>query len=502
MKLRRNLVAGFANSVSSAVIGIAVVPLYLKYLGIEAYGLIGFFVTTQALLQLLDMGMAPTINREVARCSAAGDSKEAGRLLHTLAVVYWGTAGVIAASLVLLSPFIAAHWLQSKSLPPTTIEHAVALMGVVAACRWPAGLYQGALIGAQRLVLVSAVSITITLLASLGAVAVLAFLSPTIEAFFLWQACAGLVYAIVMRAAAWRALGHMKNMRFDSKQFKRIWRFSAGMSAIGLSSLVFTQLDKVILSKIVSLEEFGHYMLATVVVSGLYVFITPVFNVVYPRLSAFVAVDDTKNLTTLYRLGTRVFASVLFPVAMVLAVFAEDVVHLWTGNPAIAASVAPVISLLAVGSALHGVMHFPYALQLAYGATVLPLTINAILMVVMVPLIVFLSLSYGAIGGATAWLVLHLSYLLLGAWLTHRHLLRGIALKWLAHDVGIAFTVSVLAGVTAQYAISDTDYSLIHKLTYGAMLGLSAILLCLLLSSEVRIKLLGGIIQKPCDKIN
>ena len=87
MSMSRNIVAGLTNSVWSAVVGLTVVPFYLKYLGIEAYGLIGFFVTTQALLSLLDMGMAPTINREVARCSASGNLKEAGKLLHTLAVM-------------------------------------------------------------------------------------------------------------------------------------------------------------------------------------------------------------------------------------------------------------------------------------------------------------------------------------------------------------------------------------------------------------------------------
>ena len=82
MSLGRNLLAGLASSVWSALVGLAVVPFYLKYLGIEAYGLIGFFATTQAVLSLLDMGMAPTINREVARRSASGDLKEAGKLLQ------------------------------------------------------------------------------------------------------------------------------------------------------------------------------------------------------------------------------------------------------------------------------------------------------------------------------------------------------------------------------------------------------------------------------------
>src|SRR6266849_10807514 len=159
MTLGRNLLAGLANSVWTAIVTLAVVPLYLKYLGIEAYGLIGFFATTQALLQILDLGLAPTINREVARCSATGNLGEAGNLLHSLAVIYWGMAGVIVLFIVALAPFIANYWLQSKHLSQETIVHAVMLMGLVIACRWPIGLYQGALMGAQRLTVSSGVNI-------------------------------------------------------------------------------------------------------------------------------------------------------------------------------------------------------------------------------------------------------------------------------------------------------------------------------------------------------
>src|SRR3990172_695786 len=380
MRLGRNLLAGLTSSIWSAVVGLAVVPFYLKYLGIEAYGLIGFFVTTQALLSLLDMGMAPTINREVARCSASGKLQDAGKLLHTLAVVYWSMAGVIALFILALAPLIAEYWLQSKRLSPQTISHAVMLMGLVVACRWPIGLYQGALIGAQRLTVSSAINMAMVTIGSLGAVAVLAFVSPTIEAFFIWQACVGLVYAITIRWSAWRIIGKLDQISFDVDKLKSVWRFTAGMSGIGLTALVFTQLDKVMLSKMLGLEEFGHYMLATVVVSGLYVLIAPVYNVVYPRFSALVATGDTEKLIDLYRLGTRMLATVIFPIAMVLAVFAEGLVLVWTGNPSIASRVAPVIALLAIGSALHGVMYFPYALQLAYGMTRLPLTINIILL--------------------------------------------------------------------------------------------------------------------------
>jgi len=487
VRLANNLLAGLANSVVSALVGLAVVPLYLKYLGIEAYGLIGFFATTQAMLQILDMGLAPTMNREVARHSASGDLREAGRLLHTLAIVYWIMSGIIALFIVALAPLIAGHWLQSKQLSPQTISHAVMLMGLVVACRWPIGLYQGALMGAQRLTVASGVSITMVTLGSLGAVAVLAFLSPTIEAFFIWQAGVGLVYAATMRWAAWRVIGRLKVIRFDVDALKSIWRFSAGMSGISLSGLVFTQLDKVILSKMLELEEFGHYMLATLIVSGLYVLITPMFNVVYPRFSALVVADDTEKLIELYRLGTRMLATVLFPIAMFLVVFAEDFVLIWTGNQSIASSIALVISILTIGSALNGVMYFPYALQLAYGMTWIPITINIVLMCFIVPLIIFLAQTYGAVGGAMAWLISEIVYVILGPWLTHRYLLKGLASKWVFQDIGIPLAVSIFVGLFGRYTIYESEYPAYFKLFFGGGLAIFTSALLLLISRQLRI---------------
>lgn len=486
MTLGRNLIAGLANSIWSALIGLAVVPIYLKYLGIEAYGLIGFFVTTQALLQLLDMGMAPTINREVARCSAAGNMKEAGKLLHTLAVVYWGMAAVIVLLLLVLAPLIAEYWLQSKQLAQQTISHAVMLMGLVVACRWPIGLYQGALIGAQRLTVSSAINMTMVTIGSLGAIAVLALVSSTIEAFFIWQACVGLVYAITMRAAAWQIIGKTRHNRFDIEKLKTVWRFTAGMSGIGLTALVFTQLDKVVLSKILGLGEFGHYMLATVVVSGLFVLIAPLFNVIYPRFSALVVTGETEKLVDLYRMGTRLLATVLFPIAMVLGLFAEDLVHVWTGDPVIAASVAPVIALLVIGSSLNGVMYFPYALQLAYGMTWIPLTINVMLMCFLVPTVIYLARVYGALGGAMAWMIAEIVYLMLGPWLTHRYILKGLALRWLLQDVCLPLMLTLLFGVIGQQVILAGDFTYHERVVLAGGLAISTAMLILLLSGQLR----------------
>ena len=482
----RNLLAGLGNSAWSALVNLAVVPLYLHYLGIEAYGLIGFFVTIQVLLSLLDMGMAPTINREVARHSASGNLHEAGRLLHTLATIYWIMATVIALLFLALAPIISEYWLQSEDLPPETISQAVMLMGLVIACRWPVGLYQGALIGAQRLTISSAINATLVTLGALGALAVLAFVSPTIQAFFIWQALLGVLHALVIRFAAWRVIGRSSAKVFDVEKLKSTWRFAAGMSGIALTSVIFTQLDKLIISKLTGLETFGYYMLATAIVGTMYVLVSPVFNVIYPRMTALVASEESAELSGLYRTGTRILASVIFPAGVTLAVFSKELVLVWTNNPEVTQHVYPIISVLALGSALHSIMYFPYALQLAHGMTRLPLIINLSLMFALVPLLFYLVTKYGAIGGAWAWLVLHSMNVLVGSWLTHHYLLKNLLGAWLFLDVGIPLIFACLLGLAGYFISDNIQASAYIKLASGCAMGLSTSAVLLLIPAQTR----------------
>jgi O-antigen/teichoic acid export membrane protein len=324
---------------------------------------------------------------------------------------------------------------------------------VVIACRFPIGLYQGALNGLQLNTVTSAVAVAMTTFASGGAVLLLAFVSPRIEAFFTWQAFAGIVSALTLRGLAWRAMKTEDGPRFDAEELRKIWHFAVSMAAIALSAIVFTQLDKLILSNILSLGDFGCYMLATVISGGLYLLTAPLFNVIYPRFSLLVATGNEAEIRQLYRIGTRLFATVLFPVAFVVVAFAHEIVAIWTGDAALAEKVAPLLSMLSVGTALHGVMFFPYALQLAYGIPRLALKINLLLLVLLAPLTIVLASRLGALGGAMAWLILQSAYVPLGCWLTHRKLLTDVGAQWLILDVTKPLVVAGTTVIAARALI-------------------------------------------------
>ena len=88
--LKRNIAANFAGNIWQALMGLAFIPLYIRFMGVESYGLVGYFATLQALFVLLDMGLSSTLTREMARLSVLkNNAKEMRDLVRSLEIIYW-----------------------------------------------------------------------------------------------------------------------------------------------------------------------------------------------------------------------------------------------------------------------------------------------------------------------------------------------------------------------------------------------------------------------------
>jgi len=178
--------------------------------------------------------------------------------------------------------------------------------------------------GLQKQVLLNGINAFAATLRGLGAVLVLWLISPTIQAFFVWQIFASMVHTSLTAGFLWRSLpksGHRSH--FQKELLFRIWRFAAGMTGISVTTIVLTQTDKIILSKILPIEMFGYYTLATVVAHALYYFIEPVFSALFPRFSQLVGINDQAGLKELYHKSCQFMSVMILPVAIVVSFFPQ-----------------------------------------------------------------------------------------------------------------------------------------------------------------------------------
>lgn len=450
MSIGRNITANYLGQAWTALIGLVFIPVYIRYMGVESFGLIGVFALMQAWLALLDMGMTPTLNREMARFTAGAHTPQSIRdLLRSLEIIGMAMAAAIGLLVWAAAEWLATDWLRAEKLSADTVTQAIAFMGAVAALRFMEGLYRGVMLGLQQQVFYNAANSLFATLRAAGAVAVLAWVSPTIGTYFAWQGFVSVLSLATLAAAAHRHLPASPHPpRFSRKAIRDVWRFAGGMLATTFLVLLLMQVDKILLSRLLSLEVFGYYMLAATVASAIGLMVSPVTQAFYPRFSEIVARDDAQELARAYHRGAQLVTTLAAPAALMLIFFSERILHLWTGDDALAQQVAPLLALLSAGALLNGLMMIPYMLTLAHGWSGFAVRINAVAVVVLVPAIVWATLNHGAVGAAWAWVLLNAGYVLLGIRYLHGRLLPREMWTWYRQDVALP-----LAGAAAVAAL-------------------------------------------------
>jgi O-antigen/teichoic acid export membrane protein len=468
--VRRNALANYAGQAWTALMGIAFVPLYIHYLGIEAYGIVGLMVALQAWLVILDLGIAPTMEREMARFTArAYTAHEVRNLLRTVEVLAVGIACTIVLAIYSASGWIAHSWIRAEQLQEDTVRNGIVVLGIVTACRFVETIYRSCVIGLQMQVRLNVVSATLATIRGLGAVGVLAFVSSEIRAFLAWQAAASFSSIAAFAWLTYRALPPAPSgPRISLAQFSHAASFARGMLGIAVSSLLLTQLDKIILSRLLALSDYGYYTVAGSVAGALFMLASPITQALYPRLTQLHSAGNQAGLAEAYHKGAQAITAICGSTAVTVAIFAEPLLLAWTKNPVLAGRAAPILSLLMIGNFANALMWMPYHAQLAFGWTRLALGLNSAAAVVFVPVLFAVVPVYGGAGAAWAWFALNLFYLIVGVRLMHRRILRSEYGSWLRRDVLMPLGAALLPLCVARLAINGSE-PLLLQITFVAI---------------------------------
>lgn len=481
--------------------GLVFVPLYIRYLGMESYGLIGVFALLQAWLTLLDMGMTPSLNREMARFTAGAHTTQSIRnLLRSLEFIGVGVAILIGIFIWGLSAWLASGWLRADKLPMEVVSQGIAVMGFVVAGRFLEGLYRGALLGLQEQVLFNVVNAFFATVRAVGAVGILAWVSPTIQAYFVWQSIVSAGSVISLAALAHRRLPPAPlPARFSWQALGEVWRFAGGMMATAFLSILLTQIDKILLSRMLNLEAFGYYTLATVVVSVIGLLIAPITQAAYPRFTELVTTGDPTRLARAYHHSAELVTVLIGSIALMLFFFPAEILLAWTGDPVITQETAPLLRLLALGTFLNGLMHIPYMLQLAHGWAGLAVKVNLVAVTLLVPAMFWAVPRFGAIGAAWAWVLLNAGYVLIGIQIMHRRLLPGDQWKWYWRDVCVPLAAAIaVAGVVRFLQPLTTDIAMMS--VWLVVTGVAIFGAALLAASGLRGAMYRAIVENVLDK--
>jgi O-antigen/teichoic acid export membrane protein len=400
------LASGYLVKIFSIISTFIFVPLYIKYLGLDNYAVISIGLIISGLMNILDTGLTSTLTREFSRSDIKFSRKQ--DTFKALETIYLLVLIVLTIIIFNTSEYISDEWINTKSENKQNLSLALRLIGIEAGWQMLMRFYIGGLIGLERQI----VSNNITFFWSIfrnGFVIFVIIIDPTIGTFYSWQIASTILFAVISRYVLGQEAGVHFNILLSFGKIKYLvadaWPFASGMLVISIVAALNTQADKIIIARLLQIEELGYYTLAISLAGSLTAIVSPVSSVLLPRFTFLFSSIRVEDAVKLYQNFALLISIATFSVSSNLFFLSYDIMLAWTDNVDIAKNSQVYLSIASISYAMLAIAILPYIVALANGHTKTNNIIGLLSLIFTIPCYYLATKVYGGNGAATIFLL-------------------------------------------------------------------------------------------------
>ncbi len=266
MSLRRTLWTGLSSYGQLASVSITVllsVPLALRYLGNEEFGLWSFASQAVGYLMLIDLGVSGSISRLMVEPLNSGNQEEIDRWFSlTLKVLLVQAALLLAVGLPTVG-FIV-HWFDIPVALQKDAARLLTLLILINAVGHPFRICAGILFAQNRAYAVNIGQIVCTWI-NLAAFAIFLWLGFRSVSYALANAAGTALQAILAIALLLRGPHrfHLAKVKLFSVESRELFRFSSGLFFVGVAVQIVMVSQSLILTKFAGLAAVASFTVST-----------------------------------------------------------------------------------------------------------------------------------------------------------------------------------------------------------------------------------------------
>ena len=384
------------------LVGIATIPLIIRGLGPEAFGVLGLIWVLMGYFSAFDLGLGRATTKYTAQYLREGQSERLAGLIWSS--LYLNLAlGILGGAVVAsLAPFLV----DKVFAIPGALARETVLSFYLLAATLPAVLLsmslRGVLEGSQRFDLVNVVKVptnaSLFVLPAVGAACGLN-LSGVVALLMLATLAASLAYFAACRRAF---LPLRQRFRPDRKSITSLFGYGSWVAVSSVVSPILVYLDRFLIASLLSVTALAYYTAPYEMIVRLWIIPSSLVAVLFPAFSALGASASREKLEDLYARSIKYLAVSVGPVVVGLIVFAEPLLQLWLGTD-FARHSTLVIQILSVGVFANSLAQVPHSLILGFGRPDLVAKSHIAELVVYVGLVWLLINEAGLAGAALAW---------------------------------------------------------------------------------------------------
>jgi O-antigen/teichoic acid export membrane protein len=458
--MKSNIIANILGRFWGVISGFVFIPLYIKYLGFENYSIISFTLIISAMMAILDAGLTATLSREFARSDI--NKKEKISIFKTLETCYIIIAVICILIVFSSSSTIVSYLLNLTSISENKASYCIKIISFDIAFQLLFRFYMGGLLGLEKQIKANAYQVGLGVLRN-GLVLFGIIFIPSLELFFYWQAGASIIFTLLIKLALEKELsGHYIftiSFKLDKKIIRKIWKFAGGMMLISLVAALNSQMDKVIISSLLSIETLGYYMLAVSISTGLTILVSPISTAILPRFTSLFSSGHIEKVSLLFSKTSIFVAILIFSFMANMIFFAEEILYTWTGDFKLAESSAVFLPFMAVAMGALSLAFIPFNVAIANGYTKINNILGIISLCLVLPGYWFATKIYGAIGASVVYCVAQVIITLVYIYIINQKFVKiklsEIYLKQILQPLILSLIITYLFTLTPIFSHSD-----------------------------------------------
>ena len=401
--LARNTLWSGLGQVLPMAAALVAIPVLVRGLGTDRFGLLTITWTVIGYFSLLDLGLGRSLTQVIAERLGRGRTEELPEIVWTSILLILGLGVIGGIAVALAAPWLTRHALH---VPPGLGDEAIRTF------RWLAFSLPAVLGTAGLGGVLSAYQGFGTLNALRIPLSVLSFVAPLALLPFTHDLSAVVAVIAAVRVAgciahAWACARRMPALRgaprWRTVLVRPLFRSGGWIAVINALGPFLLGLDRLLLGAWGTMTEVTWYATPQEAASKLWFIPGPLVVVLFPAFATSHEVDRPR-LRLLYARGLKFLYCSLLPITVVLVALAPDVLRVWLGA-AFASHSRLVLQVLVVGAFVSGLAYMPSALVQAIGHA----RRAALLMLAELPLYVLLLAAAFRLGGietiALAWLL-------------------------------------------------------------------------------------------------
>lgn len=399
MSVRRNTAYNFTGAVVPVLVTFVTLPVYLRAIGEERYGVLIVLWTLLGYFGLFDLGLGRAVTNRIA---ALGNrtSLEREQVFWT-ALLLNIVLGCIGA-LVLWAVGVAAftYFIDAPSRVMAEVRSALPWMVLAFPLLLTTSVLSGALMGREEFLAQNAVGV---------ATGVLIQVAPLVVALTIGPALPSLVIAVL----AVRVLGSISlfglclqrlpvrlqpNPALD--QIRPLFGYGGWVTVTSIVGPLLTTLDRVVIGVVAGASAVTYYTVPYSLASRLSILPGSLSSALFPRFS--LVLEEERN--GLLRVGVQSLVVVITPL-VVLAMLVMEPFLIWWLGAEFAAEAAPVGEILVIGIWANCLAYLPFTFIQGEGR---PDLVAKFHLAELLPYLVVLWVALewkGAVGAALAWSV-------------------------------------------------------------------------------------------------